>query len=66
MTDHGKVDILWLDGGWVRPFNRIDTNVSWQKAITIEQDIDMKRIATMARSHQRFLPSPCIAQRIAQ
>ena len=52
MTGYGSVDILWLDGGWVRPFNSIDTSVSWQKAITIEQDIDMPRIAAMARKHQ--------------
>ncbi|MBK8498651.1 MAG: alpha-L-fucosidase [Flavobacteriales bacterium] len=52
MTGYGPVDILWLDGGWVRPFSSIDTSVSWQKAITIEQDIDMKRIATMARAKQ--------------
>jgi alpha-L-fucosidase len=52
MSDYGKVDILWLDGGWVRPFNSIDTSVSWQKAITIEQDIDMPRVAAMAREHQ--------------
>ena len=52
MTGYGPVDILWLDGGWVRPLNTIDTNVSWQKAITIEQDNDMPRIATMARQHQ--------------
>ena len=52
MTGYGPVDILWLDGGWVRPLSSIDTSVSWQKAITIEQDIDMPRIATMARSHQ--------------
>ncbi|MEO8587934.1 MAG: alpha-L-fucosidase [Flavobacteriales bacterium] len=52
MTGYGPMDILWLDGGWVRPFNSIDTSVSWQKAITIEQDIDMPRIAAMARSHQ--------------
>ena len=55
MTGYGTVDILWLDGGWVRPFNSIDTIVSWQKAITIEQDIDMERIAEMARSHQPAL-----------
>ena len=55
MTGYGTVDILWLDGGWVRPFNSIDTSVSWQKAITIEQDIDMERIAEMARSHQPAL-----------
>ena len=52
MTGYGPVDILWLDGGWVRPLSSIDTSVSWQKAITIEQDIDMPRIATMARKHQ--------------
>lgn len=37
MTGYGKVDILWLDGGWV--------------AAPI-QDIKMDRIATMARTHQ--------------
>jgi alpha-L-fucosidase len=52
MTGYGPVDILWLDGGWVRPFSSIDTSVSWQKAITIEQDIDMPRIAAMARAKQ--------------
>lgn len=52
MTGYGPVDILWLDGGWVRPLSSIDTSVSWQKAITIEQDIDMPRIAAMARKHQ--------------
>ena len=39
MTGYGKVDILWLDGGWVNPGNK-------------GQDIDMPAIATMARSHQ--------------
>lgn len=51
-TGYGKVDILWLDGGWVRPKSTIDTNVSWQKSIPYDQDIDMGRIARMARSHQ--------------
>lgn len=37
MTDYGTIDILWLDGGWVRPE---------------KQDIDMPRIAEMARKHQ--------------
>jgi alpha-L-fucosidase len=37
MTGYGPVDILWLDGGQVRP---------------PQQDIDMPRLATMARSHQ--------------
>jgi alpha-L-fucosidase len=52
LTDYGKVDILWLDGGWVRPKNTIDTAVDWQKAITFNQDIDMPRIAAMARKKQ--------------
>ena len=52
MTGYGSVDILWLDGGWVRPFSSIDTSVDWQKSIPYNQDINMKRIATMARSYQ--------------
>lgn len=52
MSDYGKMDILWLDGGQVRPLNTIDTTVSWQKAIAIDQNIDMPRIAAMARKHQ--------------
>jgi alpha-L-fucosidase len=52
MTDYGKVDILWLDGGWVRPKNTIDLSVDWQRTITHEQNIDMPRIAKMAREKQ--------------
>jgi len=37
MTQYGPVDILWLDGGQVRP---------------PKQDIDMPRLAAMARRHQ--------------
>ena len=37
MTGYGPVDILWLDGGQVRP---------------PKQDIDMPGLAAMARSHQ--------------
>lgn len=37
MTGYGKVDILWLDGGWVA---------------APRQDIRMDKIATMARTHQ--------------
>jgi alpha-L-fucosidase len=50
--DYGRLDILWLDGGWVRPKHTIDTNVSWQKTIPYDQDIDMARIASMARRYQ--------------
>ena len=52
MTGYGKMDLLWLDGGWVRPLNSIDADVEWQKTIPYDQDIDMARIAGMARSHQ--------------
>lgn len=52
MSDYGKMDILWLDGGWVRPFNTIDTSVSWQKSIPFDQDIDMARIAKRGRELQ--------------
>jgi alpha-L-fucosidase len=37
MTGYGPIDILWLDGGQVRPPN---------------QDIDMRGMAAMARRHQ--------------
>ena len=52
MTGYGKVDILWLDGGWVRPKSTIDPTVDWQKSITYNQDIDMPKIAAMAHTHQ--------------
>lgn len=52
MTGYGKVDILWLDGGWVRPFSSIDTSVEWQRTIPYDQDIDMASIAAMGRKHQ--------------
>jgi alpha-L-fucosidase len=52
VSQYGKVDILWLDGGWVRPLATIDTSVEWQRGIKTDQDIDMKRIAAMARSYQ--------------
>jgi alpha-L-fucosidase len=38
LSRYGKVDILWLDGGWVCKENN--------------QNIDMPRIATMARHYQ--------------
>lgn len=52
MTGYGKVDILWLDGGWVRPKSTIDTSIDWQRTITYNQDIDMAKIAAMGRSKQ--------------
>ncbi|MDN5285571.1 MAG: alpha-L-fucosidase [Mucilaginibacter sp.] len=52
MTDYGKVDILWLDGGWVRPKSTIDNTVEWQRGIQYDQDIDMPKIAAMGRQKQ--------------
>lgn len=52
MTGYGPVDILWLDGGWVRPRATIDSSVSWQRTIPYNQDIDMPAIAAMARTEQ--------------
>ncbi len=53
-TDYGKLDILWFDGGWVRPDSTINEEVrSWEYDIPKwEQDINMPRIAKMARSNQ--------------
>lgn len=52
MSEYGKMDILWLDGGWIRPFSSIDSSVEWQRTIPYNQDIDMARIAAMSRSYQ--------------
>lgn len=52
MTGYGKIDVLWLDGGWVRPLSSVDTTVEWQRGIKFDQDIDMARIAKMGRSYQ--------------
>lgn len=52
MSEYGKVDILWLDGGWVRPLETVDRSVEWQRGIRTNQDIDMKHIAEMARGYQ--------------
>lgn len=54
MHDYGSMDILWLDGGWVRPLETVNEEVrSWGAAIpNWSQDIDMPRIADMARTAQ--------------
>lgn len=41
VSNYGKLDILWLDGGWVRS--------------SIGYDIDMEKIVEMARTHQPSL-----------
>ena len=52
MSDYGKMDLLWLDGGWVRPLSTVDRSIEWQQGIKDDQDINMPRIAEMARKKQ--------------
>jgi alpha-L-fucosidase len=54
MHNYGAVDILWLDGGWVRPLETVNDEVrSWGADIPKwSQDIDMPKIAAMAREAQ--------------
>jgi alpha-L-fucosidase len=52
--NYGNIDILWLDGGWVRPRETVNEEVrAWGARIPEwSQDIDMPKIAAMARSTQ--------------
>lgn len=54
MNNYGTIDILWLDGGWVRPLETVNDEVrGWGAPIPEwSQDIDMPKIATMARKVQ--------------
>lgn len=53
MTQYGEVDILWLDGGWVRPEGSLtDETRPWLGKNQYVQDIDMPAMAVMARKHQ--------------
>jgi alpha-L-fucosidase len=54
MHNYGSIDILWLDGGWVRPLETVNDEVrSWGAAIPPwSQDIDIPKIAAMARVTQ--------------
>ena len=54
MNNYGSIDILWLDGGWVRPLETVNEEVrSWGARIPEwSQDIDMPAIAAMARKAQ--------------
>ncbi len=56
MTNYGKIDLLWLDGAWVRPRdNTPDGFKDWAITKDYNQDIDMASLAKMARSHQKDL-----------
>ncbi len=48
-TQYGPIDLLWLDGGWVRP--KQQKNPSWVNS-PFNQDIDMKNLAALARKNQ--------------
>jgi len=53
MKDYGKVDILWLDGGWIRPAGSLtDETKPWLGKHQWIQDVDMPAIAGMARKYQ--------------
>ena len=70
MTGYGRVDILWLDGGWVRTMTdaeiRERMNRPDYKFMHLQsQDIDMPRLVKEARAHQpglivvdRAVPGP--------
>lgn len=62
MHDYGNVDILWLDGGWIRPKHTVNDEVrAWGAPIPEwSQEVDMPKIAAMARKAQ---PGIIIADR---
>ncbi len=48
--NYGKIDILWLDGGWVRPEWSVDDETRpWLGCSGQVQDINMQRVASVAR-----------------
>jgi alpha-L-fucosidase len=54
MHGYGSIDILWLDGGWVRPLETVTEEVrSWGAPIPpFSMHVNMPRIASMAREAQ--------------
>jgi len=63
MTDYGKIDILWLDGGWVSkkpeeimpeayPSKLRETKTGFIKNRIVSQDIRMDELAAKAREKQ--------------
>ncbi len=52
VSGYGPLDILWLDGGWVRPAPMIETAPGHFVKNAKNMDIDMPRIAAMARRRQ--------------
>ena len=70
MTDYGKVDILWLDGCWVRHYSKADIEAERKSSNANihriqNQDINMPMIAANSRKKQpglivvdRAVPGP--------
>jgi len=70
MTRYGRIDILWLDGGWVRPLTREEIQArinrpDYKFGRIQSQDIDMPRLVANARQKQpglivvdRAVPGP--------
>jgi alpha-L-fucosidase len=54
MRGYGSIDILWLDGGWVRPVETVTDEVrAWGAPIPpFSMEVNMPHIATMAREAQ--------------
>lgn len=53
MSDYGAIDLLWLDGGWVRPAGSLTPEtLPWIGKNQWIQDIGMPAIASMAREKQ--------------
>jgi alpha-L-fucosidase len=57
MTGYGRIDILWLDGGWVQPMTREEvmkyvTSPDYKFAHIQSQDINMPALVARARKHQ--------------
>ncbi|MCK5821244.1 MAG: alpha-L-fucosidase [Bacteroidales bacterium] len=57
MTDYGKVDILWLDGGWVQKMTpeqtqKYNCKPGFQSSRVQSQDIRMDELAAKAREKQ--------------
>ncbi|MFZ4464673.1 MAG: alpha-L-fucosidase [Bacteroidales bacterium] len=56
MTGYGKIDILWLDGGWVRPSGSLTEETKpWLGKNQYVQDVNIPEIAQMARKNQAGL-----------
>ncbi|WP_242163959.1 alpha-L-fucosidase [Lysobacter sp. M15] len=50
--DYGALDILWLDGGWVRARDTMDDIAQGTAGVPWPQDIDMPGMAALARRNQ--------------